>query len=56
MYPLICVVASVVINAAMLGALVWNVQRTATPAGTVQVTDLNDASGSKVLLAAGDVH
>ena len=56
MYPLICVVASVLINAAMLGALLWNVQRAATPAGTVQVIDLNDAGGSKILLAAGDVH
>ena len=48
--------ASVLINAVVLGALNFNVLRQATPAGSVQVTDLNDASGSKILLAAGDVH
>lgn len=56
MSRLIALAASVLINAAVLGALNLNVQRQATPEGVVQVTDLNDAGGSKILLAAGDVH
>lgn len=56
MNRLIALAASVLINAVVLGALNFNVQRQATPAGSVQVTDLNDANGSKILLAAGDVH
>ena len=56
MNRLIALAASVLINAVVLGALNFNVHRHATPAGVVQVTDLNDANGSKILLAAGDVH
>jgi hypothetical protein len=57
MNRLIALAASVLINAAVLGGLNWNVQREATPVGTVQVTDLNDAGSSKILLAAaGDAH
>lgn len=56
MNRLIALAASVLINTAVLGALSWNVHREATPSGTVQVTDLNDASSSRILLAAGDVH
>lgn len=56
MNRLIALAASVLINAAVLGALSLNVQRQATPAGVVQVTDLNGLDSSKILLAAGDVR
>lgn len=31
MYPLICFVVSLVVNAVMLGVLIWNMQRTDLP-------------------------
>lgn len=52
----IALAASLLINAAALGALNWNVQRGATPPGVVQVTDLNDGNSSVLLAAAGDGH
>lgn len=56
MNRLIALVASVLINAALLGALNWNVQRQATPAGSVQVTDLNGGDDKILLADASHVH
>lgn len=48
----IAATAAVLINVAVAGVLNWNVQRHATPAGSVEVVDLNAVRGDEVLVAA----